>query len=130
MRYWERFFSPETLLLIGAVACFTRWLGLSFAPPLALIVPLQMLHVGSFAAAHIGTLRIVERETPPHLAGLGMTLYAALGNGTPLGLATLASGYLFAQFGARGYLAMAAVAALGLTVTVYLFVTRRDTGRT
>jgi PPP family 3-phenylpropionic acid transporter len=125
MRYWERFFRPETLLLIGACACFTRWLGLSFAPPLALIVPLQMLHVGSFAAAHIGTLRIVERETPPHLAGLGMTLYAALGNGTPLGLATLASGYLYAQFGARGYLAMAVAAAIGVAISGYLFATRR-----
>ena len=114
LRRIETVVSAEALLFIGGAAAVVRWTAMAFAPPLAVLLPLQILHAGTFAASHVGALRIVERETPPEVAGLGMTLYAVLAAGTPIGLATLASGALFDRFGAGGYAAMAAMAACGL----------------
>lgn len=120
LRRVEQRVSAEGLVLIGAACAVLRWTALAFAPPLWLLWPLQALHAASFAATHVGALRIVERETPPEVAGLGMTLYAALAAGTPLGLATIASGVLFDRVGAAGYGAMALLAAGGLGAAIVM----------
>jgi PPP family 3-phenylpropionic acid transporter len=125
LRYLERLGAPEAFVLIGGAGAVLRWTSLAFAPPLALLWPLQMLHAATFTCTHIGALRIVERETPPELAGSGMTLYAMLAAGTPLGLATLASGALFDRYGASGYLAMSGVAGLGLVAALAMLSMRR-----
>jgi PPP family 3-phenylpropionic acid transporter len=111
----EKRFTPETLMLLGAIGAVLRWLLMAPAPPAIALWPLQALHALSFAAAHVGALRIVQRETPPEIAGLGLTFYAAA-TATSLGLATLAAGALYDAAGARGYLAMAAIAAAGALV--------------
>lgn len=125
LRHVERWATPEAFVLIGGVGAVIRWTALAFAPPLALLWPLQALHAATCTITHIGALRIVERETPPELAGSGMTLYAMLAAGTPLGLATLASGALFDRFGAAGYLAMSGVAGAGLIAGLAMLAMRR-----
>jgi PPP family 3-phenylpropionic acid transporter len=124
MRQVERFGNPTAFVLIGGAGALVRWSALAFAPPLALLWPLQLLHAMTFTITHIGALRIVERETPPELAGSGMTLYAMLAAGTPLGLATLASGALFDRFGAAGYLAMAGMGAAGIIAAIAMAASR------
>jgi MFS transporter, PPP family, 3-phenylpropionic acid transporter len=98
---------PEALMAAGAVGGTLRWLLLGFAPPLAALWPIQALHALSFAAAHVGAVRIVQRDAPGSIAGAAQTLYAAVAAGTMTGLATLASGVLYEVAGARGYWAMA-----------------------
>ena len=77
---------------------------------------LQALHALTFAATHVGAMRVIQREAPEEVAGLAQTLYAALGGGLIIGLATLGSGALYDTVGAGGYGVMAAMAALGGTL--------------
>lgn len=117
----ERRITPEMLILIGGIAAVARWAALALVPPLWLVWPIQALHALTFAATHVGALRLVFREAPESVAGLAQTLYAAIASGTVFGLATLASGALYDAVGAGGYWAMAGLALLGLMFMPPLF---------
>ena len=114
--------SPESMILLGGVAAIVRWTAFAFVPPEALLWPLQALHALSFAATHVGAVRLVQKHAPEAVAGIAQTLYAGLGSGTLAGLATLLSGALFDRYGAPGYAAMAVLAGCG---AVAVFVDRR-----
>ncbi|MGE0828100.1 MAG: MFS transporter [Hyphomonadaceae bacterium] len=116
----EKRFGPETLLILGGAAALVRWSAFALAPIGWILWPLQALHALSFAAAHVGALRIVMREAPEAVQGLAQTLYAAMASGVLIGLASLGSGYLYDHAGAAGYWAMAAIAALGLVLVATL----------
>ena len=117
---FERRFSPEALITFGAVASVVRWGAMAFLPPVFLLWPLQMLHALTFAAVHVGALRLVQREAPPAIAGVAQTLYAALASGTLAGLAMLLAGVLYDGVGAWGYAAMSALGGAGLLVMLVL----------
>jgi PPP family 3-phenylpropionic acid transporter len=116
----EKRTSPETLLFLGGAGAALRWSAMALAPSEFLLWPLQALHTLSFAATHVGALRLVFREAPEEVAGLAQTLYAALAGGVLIGAATLVSGVLYDRFGAGGYWAMAVLAALGLWIVAPL----------
>ncbi|MBL8548895.1 MAG: MFS transporter [Hyphomonadaceae bacterium] len=116
----ERRLSPEALLIIGGAGALVRWSLMAFAPTGFALWPLQALHALSFAAAHVGALRLVMRSAPEEVSGLAQTFYASLASGALLGLATLASGYLYNLFGAGGYAAMAVMAGAGLAIAAPL----------
>jgi PPP family 3-phenylpropionic acid transporter len=105
--------SAATMLVIGAVASVIRWTALALVPPLWMLWPLQALHALSFAATFLASLELVERLAPAQSQTAAQTLSSALSSGVLIGLATLASGPLYDAFGAQGYLAMTALAALG-----------------
>jgi PPP family 3-phenylpropionic acid transporter len=109
----ERRAAPEALILIGAGGAVVRWLAMGFAPLGWVLWPLQALHALSFAAAHVGAMRLLYRDTPEGSAAMAQTLYAALSAGLLMGASTLLSGHLYDVSGARGYWAMAAIAAAG-----------------
>ena len=117
----ERQLRPEMLILIGAGGAVLRWVLLGFAPLGVVLWPLQAMHALSFAATHVGAMRLLYREVPQSRAGLAQTLYAALGGGLLLGPATMASGVLYDSVGAHGYWLMAAMAALGGGLALRLF---------
>lgn len=125
----ERQVRPETLILIGAGGAALRWLLLGFAPLGGVLWLLQAMHALSFAAAHVGAMRLLYREASQYSAGLAQTLYAALAGGLLLGLATMASGVLYDEVGARGYWLMAAMAALGGTLALGLRAPRPSSGK-
>ena len=110
----EKRVPAETLLIAGGVGAVLRWSLMALAPPSALLWPIQALHALSFAASHVAALRLVLRAAPSEVIGLTQTIYAALAAGLLIGLATLASGWLYDAYGAGGYWAMAALAAFGL----------------
>lgn len=116
----ERRLGPEVLILIGALGAVFRWICMGFAPTGAILWPLQAMHALSFAAAHIGAMRLLFREAPESAAATAQTLYAGLSAGVLMGLATLLSGALYDAVGARGYWAMAAVAAAGGALALLL----------
>ena len=113
---FEKRFTPETLIAIGGAAAVVRWAAMAFAPPPLLLWPLQGLHALTFAAVHVGALKLVQREAPARVAGVAQTLYAALASGTLAGLAMLLAGALYDAGGARGYLAMAALGGVGFAL--------------
>lgn len=111
--FFERRTTPQGLILIGAGAAVVRWFVMGFAPLGWVLWPLQAMHVASFAAAHVGAMRLVYREAPEHSAAMAQTLYAATSGGVLMGASTLLSGYLYDLGGAVGYWAMAALAGAG-----------------
>ncbi len=114
MEPWRRRVGPERLVVLGGTGAVVRWTCLALSPPLWLLLPLQALHALSFTATFLGTLQLIERLAPPTSASGAQTLNSALSGGVLIGLTTVASGRLFDAVGARGYLAMSLVAALGL----------------
>jgi len=122
---WRRRMGPRNLLTLGAVAAIVRWSALALSPPLWLLFPLQALHALSYAATFFASLLLVERLSTPRNASAAQALNSALSGGVLSGLATMASGPLFDRFGAKGYLLMAAMCAVGLVGAVRLYGLRR-----
>jgi MFS transporter, PPP family, 3-phenylpropionic acid transporter len=109
----ERRVSSEALILIGAGGGLIRWLVMGFAPTGLMLWPLQALHALSFAATHVGAMRLLYREAPQSGAAMAQNLYAAVSSGLLMGAATLASGVLYDATGAGGYWLMAALSLAG-----------------
>jgi PPP family 3-phenylpropionic acid transporter len=120
----ERRVTPEALIVMGAAGGVIRWSAMGFAPTGFILWPLQALHVFSFAAAHIGAMRLLFRDTPETSAATAQTLYAGLSAGLLMGLSTLMSGALYDAVGARGYWAMAAIALAGGALALRLLAPR------
>lgn len=116
----ERRITPEALILIGAGGGVLRWLALGFGPTGLALWPLQALHALSFAAAHVGAMRLLYREAPESGAAMAQNIYAALSSGLLMGAATLLSGVLYDAVGERGYWAMAALALSGGALALLL----------
>lgn len=116
----ERRVTPEALILIGAGAAVARWLAMGFAPLGAALWLLQAVHALTFAAAHVGAMRLLYREAPEHAAAMAQTLYAGMSAGLLMGGSTLLSGHLYDLGGAVGYWAMAAMAAAGGALALLL----------
>lgn len=108
------------LLLAGAVAAIVRWIAMAFDPPLALLMPLQVLHGLTFGAAHLGAIHFMARAVPERQAGTAQALNATVSAGVGMAGAMLISGALYGTHGGRTYLAMAVIAGLGLAAGLLL----------
>ena len=106
------------LLLLGGTGCLVRWTILAFDPPLAFVIFAQFLHGATFAMAHLGAMYFILKAVPPRLAATAQSLYAVCSSGIAMGLATLASGPLYAAYGGRAYLLMSA---MGLFAALFAF---------
>jgi PPP family 3-phenylpropionic acid transporter len=104
-----------------------RWSVLALSPPLEVLLPLQLLHAGTFGAVHLGAIHFIARAVPPHLVGTAQSIHAAVTIGVFMALGQFASGHLFAAFGAAGYLLMTVSSALALAAALLL--ERMWTGR-
>jgi MFS transporter, PPP family, 3-phenylpropionic acid transporter len=111
---------PSRLVLLGAVGAVVRWTALALSPPEWLLPPLQLLHALTFSCTYLGGLVLVERLSPARHASAAQTLSASLSYGLATGLATIASGWLYAHFQGLGYLAMALMAAGGAVLALML----------
>ena len=121
-------FGPVELLLAGAVAATLRWSLMSFDPPLAVLMPLQLLHALTYGATHLAAIHFIARAVPEAAAGTAQALYASVAAGVIMGAATLASGPLFAAYGGGAYWAPAALSTVGLAAALVL-ARRWDGGR-
>jgi len=107
---------PAGVLSIAAMAGVVRWVVMaSFTTPIALAL-VQPLHGLTFAALHLACMRLIPAVVPPHLAATAQATYA-LGAGVTSSLLTLASGWLYAALGARGFLVMALLCAVAPPLT-------------
>lgn len=113
-------FGAANLLLAGTIACMLRWTILAFDPPFPAVVFAQLLHGGTYALAHLGAMYFIVKSVPPRLVATAQTLYAVFTQGLGQGLGTAASGPLFALYGGRTYLLMAAMGAAGFVLTLVL----------
>ncbi len=113
-------FGATQLIIAAGVASIVRWGGMSLDPSLAVVTLLQVLHGLTYGASHLGAIHFIARAVPTVGAGTAQALYSAIGSGFITGLATLASGYLYPTLGGKTFLAMGALAAVGLIAAVWL----------
>jgi PPP family 3-phenylpropionic acid transporter len=131
-RLTERF-SAESLIVAGGVAAVLRWTALAALPPVWLLFPLQLLHAGTFAATFLGGMRLIQAMHGDARTPTAQMIYMALASAPAQAVTTLASGEIYDWLkpqgeGALGYLAMTAVAAIGLVPALLLW-RERDAGR-
>jgi PPP family 3-phenylpropionic acid transporter len=68
-RAWVARLGPAGALVLAGAAGLVRWSAMAFAPPLAALWPLQMLHALTFALGHLGTMAFMAAAVPSRLAG-------------------------------------------------------------
>jgi PPP family 3-phenylpropionic acid transporter len=115
----------RVLILMGAAAAVLRWLLMGFDPPLALLLPLQVLHGLTFGATHLGAMHYISETVSEAQAGTAQSLYASVTGGIAMGGVMLISGPLYAAYAGQGYWAMAFIAAVALAASLKLIGTRR-----
>ena len=122
------------LMAAGALAGVIRWTAMGFDPPLALLIVLQVLHGATYGATHLAAVHFISSTVPQELGGTAQALYASVTAGIAMGGVMLLAGWLYAAWGGRAYLAMAALSLVGLVASLALLGKRygqtpRDTAR-
>jgi MFS transporter, PPP family, 3-phenylpropionic acid transporter len=109
---------PARLIMLGALAAIVRWGAMSFDPWYVVVVALQVLHAFTYGAVHVGAMHFIAQAVPDRATGTGQALYSAIGSGLLTGTATLAAGHLYPHLGGQTFLAMAALAGVGLAAAI------------
>ncbi len=107
---------PAGAATLAAAAGSVRWAIMAETTWLPAIAAIEPLHGLTFALLHLTCLRLLAESVPRHLAATALTVYGTVGIGAPTALLTLASGQLYANFGAHGFWIMAAFCAAALPV--------------
>ena len=115
-----RRFGPAELIVAGAAASVLRWRVMAFDPPLAVLIPLQLLHALTYGAAHLGAILFITRAVPHKGMGSAQAFYATIAAGLALGIVGLISGALFARIGGEVYFVPTVVALIGCVASVML----------
>lgn len=105
---------PAGAATLAAAAGILRWGVMAETAALPAIAAVEPLHGLTFALLHLACMRVFAESVPPRLAATALTLYGTVGIGAATALLTLASGPLYAQFGAQGFWAMAGLCAIAL----------------
>jgi PPP family 3-phenylpropionic acid transporter len=105
---------------IAAAAGIVRWAVMAETAWVPAMAAIEALHGLSFALLHLTCMRLLAECVPRHLVATALTIYGTVGIGAPATFLTLASGPLYARFGAHGFWVMAVlcVAALPLARTL------------
>lgn len=107
---------PAAAVAIAAAAGVVRWVAMASSTSVMALALVQPLHGLTFAALHLACMRVIPAIVPQHLAATAQAMYA-LAAGATTALLTVASGWLYAAFGAQGFLVMALLCALALPLT-------------
>ncbi len=111
---------PARLCALTAAAGVLRWAVMATTAWLPAMLLVQPLHGLTFAAEHLAAMAILARAVPGRLAATAQSVYASLGPGVAGALLTLASGPLYARFGAGGFWAMALLCVLAIPAALTL----------
>ncbi|AWN40366.1 MFS transporter [Methylobacterium durans] len=111
---------PGPCLALAAGAGALRWAVTAQTVALPAIVAIQLLHGLTFALLHLACLDLIAANVAPGLRATALTLYGSLGVGLATALLTLASGSLYATFGARAFWVMAVLSLAALPVSLSL----------
>jgi MFS transporter, PPP family, 3-phenylpropionic acid transporter len=110
---------PAGVLAIAATAGVVRWVAIGSSTSVVTLALVQPLHGLTFAALHLACMRLISAIVPQRLAATAQAMYA-LAAGATTALLTLASGWLYGTFDARGFLVMALLCAAALPLTLRL----------
>ena len=107
---------PAGVVAIAATAGVVRWVVMASSTSIGALALVQPLHGLTFAALHLACMRIIPAIVPQPLAATAQAMYA-LGAAATTALLTVASGWLYAALGARGFVVMALLCAAALPLT-------------
>jgi PPP family 3-phenylpropionic acid transporter len=108
------------LLALAALSGVVRWTALAASAELWLLIAVQVLHAGTFAAAHLAAMHFLAQAVPARASASAQALYSAIAAGAGMALAMSGAGALYALAGAGAFLAMAAMAAAGAAAALLL----------
>ena len=108
------------LIGLGLACGIVRWTGMAFTNDLPVLVVLQALHAGTFAACHLGAMAFIQRALPPSGVALGQSIYYALGTGATQAVIFQFAGILYSRYGQHAFLGMTVISAVGLVCIVML----------
>jgi MFS transporter, PPP family, 3-phenylpropionic acid transporter len=102
--------------MLAAAAGVLRWSVMAGTASVRALAAVEPLHGLTFALLHLTCMRLLAECVPGQLAATALTVYGTVGIGVPTALLTLASGPLYAHFGAHGFWIMAAFCAAALPI--------------
>ena len=73
-----RRFGVRWLFALGLLGVALRLLGMSIAPSIWWIVPLQVLHALTYGACHCASVTFISRAAPAHMASSAQTIFSAV----------------------------------------------------
>ncbi|MBV9566926.1 MAG: MFS transporter [Hyphomicrobiales bacterium] len=111
---------PGWAAALAAGAGILRWTVLALSTRILALSLVEPLHGFTFALFHLACMRVIAEIVPRHLAATAQALYGTLAAGAASAALTLASGWLYANFGVGGFWAMAALCALALPAALSL----------
>ena len=111
---WLAPLGPVQLITLGAMAGIVRWLAMAMDPAAWMLVPLQILHAGTFAATHLGAMHWIGARIPAATAGTAQAMLSTFTSGVVMSGVTFVSGPLYAAYSGGAYLAMMACCIVGL----------------
>jgi MFS transporter, PPP family, 3-phenylpropionic acid transporter len=114
-----RWLTPAGAMALAAVAASVRWAVMAQTTDLVALAIVQPLHGITFALLHLACMRLLARIVPPGLEGTAQAIYATVGIGAASALLTLASGFLYGEFGARAFWVMAALCVIALPLSAF-----------
>ncbi|MGA1803516.1 MFS transporter [Rhizobium sp. HT1-10] len=115
-----RRFSAWTLMRFGAAMCVCRWIIFPMDLGFSGHFVLQCFHAFTYACVHLGVQRRIVATVQETQEASAQGVYFFY-NGMCLGLATIASGYIYAWLGVAGFYTMALLAAVGLGMIITAF---------
>ncbi|MBW0003768.1 MAG: MFS transporter [Hyphomicrobiales bacterium] len=111
---------PGRAAALAAAIGILRWAVLALSTQILALSLVEPLHGFTFALFHLACMRVIVENVPKHLAATAQALYGTFAAGAAVASLTLASGWLYANFGVGGFWAMAALCALALPVALSL----------
>lgn len=111
---------PGRAAALAAAAGVLRWAVLAMSTQIIALGLVEPLHGFTFALFHLSCMRVIADTVPRHLAATAQALYGTLAAGAATAVLTLGSGWLYANFGVRGFWAMAALCAAALPAALSL----------
>ena len=115
-----RHLHPGGMLALGGGAAVLRWLVFPLVHGSVAVIGLQLLHALTFAACHLGVMRLVVIRVPEASAATAQGLYTTM-TGIGLALVTVACGPLYLWLGASAFAVMAGFGALGAGLVLMTF---------
>ncbi len=109
--------SPLLLILVAGSMTLARWLMMSLDPKPGLTIALQLLNGGNMGVV-AGLMLFIAQRAPVRLMATAQGINAVVLGVTAAAVAAV-SGFVWQAYGSAGYLLMAVVAVVGLTIIAF-----------
>ena len=106
--------TPAGASMLAAAAGIVRWAVLAETGSVAAAALVEPLHGLTFALQHLACMRLIIAIVPPQLAATAQAFYNTVAVGAATALLTVASGPLYAGFGAGGFWVMGGLCAAAI----------------